>query len=253
MKEMQALDLVIDMGNTRVKAGLFQSGRWIRGISMAPSDQAALSVFLDGTIPRRIAVGSVSSADAAFMRYLENMAPITVLEGSARAPISNAYTTPLSLGVDRLANAVGAVSLFPTRPVLAIDLGTCITYDLVDASSVYRGGAITPGMHMRARAMHAYSARLPEVDPPENAEVLGTSTIGSLASGIHHGTLMELQGLIGFFKQQYPDLVVVLTGGDAPRFARALKNGIFAHPTLTLIGLHALLHHASSGGFAAVS
>ena len=177
------------------------------------------------------------------MDALQRLAPVTEIRGGSPSPVRSLYSAMETLGVDRLANVTGAALIFPRRAVLAIDLGTCATFDLVDELAVHRGGIISPGMHMRAQAMHAYSARLPEVDPPEDPMIPGTDTATSLAAGIYHGLLFEVQGQIAFFRQRHPGLAVVITGGDAPRFVGALKSGIFAHPTLTLIGLHALLHY----------
>lgn len=235
-------ELVIDAGNSRMKLGLFSQGRLVSK-AMAPNgDLAAVVKFLAGAAPVRIAVGSVAAPDPKFIGSLGSMAPVVELKGSTPSPLKSIYTSPETLGVDRLANATGAALLFPGRAVLAIDLGSCATFDLVDELAVYRGGIISPGLRMRARAMHAFSARLPEVDPPDNPVIPGHDTLTSLAAGIFYGMLHEISGHIGFFRQQFNDLAVVATGGDAPRFVRALKSGIFAHPSLTLIGLHALLH-----------
>lgn len=246
------LDLVLDVGNTRMKLGLFAGDDLVAQATAPHGDMDAVTALLAGRSPLRIAVGSVAAADEPLVRALEAIAPVRVLNGASPAPLRNAYGTPLTLGVDRLANAVAAMRLFPERPALAIDLGTCVTYDLVDATGTYRGGAISPGLRMRARALHAYSARLPEVEPAEDAPLLGMDTVGSLAAGTHHALRLELEGFIAAYRQQCPGLAVVLTGGDALRFARALKSGIFAHPSLTLLGLHALLHHDPDSGGAAI-
>jgi type III pantothenate kinase len=160
--------------------------------------------------------------------------------------LKNAYSTPGTLGADRLANVVAAAKYFHERAVLVIDLGTCITYDLLERDGTYKGGAISPGLHMRAKALHAYSARLPEVDPPEGTAPLGTTTTGALEAGIQHGILGELREFIGIHGKERPDMAVVLTGGDGSRFARALESGIFAIPFLTLEGYHALLEYHRS-------
>jgi type III pantothenate kinase len=94
--------------------------------------------------------------------------------------------------------------------------------------------------------MNAYSARLPLVEPPADAALMGTDTTTSLASGVHHGIVHELEGFIDRLEHHYPGIAVVLTGGDGLRFARALKSGIFAHPFLTLEGLHAILLHQNA-------
>jgi type III pantothenate kinase len=242
------IELVLDIGNTRTKLGLFRNGRLLDQGSCANADRQALAVFLHGRSPQRIAVGTVGAPASGFLAHLRGMGPVTEITGASPSPVRTCYADPATLGVDRLANVVAVATLFPDRSALAIDLGTCVTYDLVDGLAVHQGGIISPGMRMRARAMHAYSARLPEVVPPEDAPFPGIDTGTSLAAGVHLGLLMELQGLAAKFRQQHPDLAVVLTGGDAPRFARAMKSGIFAHPSLTLLGLHALLHYVPDGG-----
>ena len=241
-------DLVVDVGNTRMKLGLFVRGRLLGHRVAAQGDIAAVGQLLGGSQLDRVALGSVGSPDPKLLDALRRLAPVTEITGTTPAPVRSLYISRNTLGVDRLANVVGAALLFPRRVVLAIDLGSCATYDLVDELTVHRGGIIAPGLRMRARAMHAYSARLPEVVPPDDPDLIGTNTANCLESGVHHGMLMELQGHIASFRQQHRGMAVVITGGDAPRFAKALKSGIFAHPTLTLLGLHALLHYDPDHG-----
>lgn len=231
--------LVIDIGNSRSKCGLFVHGRLLRRIMLTGSDVAAVRSFLSGGTPACIVVGSVARPDPAFLNELRAIAPVTEVTGDTPGPIRSLYRTRGTLGTDRWANAVGASLLLPDRPALAISLGTCVTYDLV-SRGVHLGGLISPGFRMRARAMSEFTARLPLVDPPMEPPFIGTSTEESLASGTHHGLLAELAHNITLFRHQHPGLAVVLTGGDALRFARALESGIFAHPFLTLLGLHAL-------------
>jgi type III pantothenate kinase len=237
------LHLVIDIGNSRTKCALFMGRRLLRTGVWANTDHGALRGFLAHVRMDRVVMASTAHADTAQQAALSALGPLTVVTGATPSPLTNTYSTPDGLGADRLANAVGAAALFAGRPVLAIDLGTCITYDLVDAQGTYLGGLISPGYRMRAKAMNLLTARLPEVEPPAHPPLIGRSTLECLASGVHHGTKAELQALIHEHRQQYPGLVVVLTGGDAPRFARALENGIFAHPYLTLLGLHEILLH----------
>lgn len=246
-------DLVLDIGNTRTKLGWFIAERCVRWGTIATGDTAAVATWVAGGAVRRIAVGSVAQAPS-WPAELAAIAPVVDLHGHQASPLVSRYTTPGTLGVDRLANVVGAHITFPDRTVLAIALGSCIILDVVTADGVHLGGAISPGLHMRSRAMHTFSARLPETDLLQPVEDLGTSTQGSLHAGIHHGIVHELRGWMQTLRQQYPDLVVVLTGGDAPRFTRALKSGIFADPTLTLRGLHALLSFAlRADGAAAIA
>jgi len=242
-------DLVLDVGNSRTKLALFSGAEVVRHSVVANGDSLAVRAFLGDDHPGVIALGSVAAPDPDHLKELGTIAPVVVLNGASPAPIKNAYGTPMTLGADRLANVVAGVQRFPSRPLLMIDLGTCITYDVCEADGTYSGGAISPGLVMRARAMHEYSARLPLVDPQPVPKSLGTSTGMSLEAGLHYGILGELQGFIQRYRTDRPHLAVLLTGGDALRFSRALESGIFALPFLTLEGYHALLiHHLSLHG-----
>ena len=236
--------LVIDVGNTRSKAGSFMAGRCVRTLVLDTGDTSALTRWLGGDRVDRIVLGAVAAVDD-WLPRLKTIAPVALIRGDGPSPLKSRYTTMATLGVDRLAGAVAAQRMFPDRPVLVISLGTCITLDLLLADGVHAGGAISPGMRMRSRGMNAFTARLPETDLDRPVEALGTNTQGSLLAGIHHGIRFELQGWIDTLRQQHARLAVVLTGGDAVRFSRALKSGIFADPSLTLRGLHALLPYAS--------
>lgn len=246
-----SMDLALDVGNTRTKLAFFSEGRLVRWGHMANGDQAALTDFLSDERPAYCVIGSVAQPDESLFAQLRSIAHTLVVSGVTPSPLRSHYTTPLTLGADRLANAVAAAKHFPGRPVIAIDLGTCITYDLVQADGSYAGGAITPGVRMRARAMHTYSARLPLVQLDEEPPALDQTTASSLEAGLFHGILSELRGFIKAYSQGSPDTAVVLTGGDALRFTRGLKSGIFALPLLTLEGLHAILDHHRRGGTSA--
>ena len=242
------LDLVLDVGNTRTKAALFEQGSAVRHTTFPHGDGDALLRFLGEARPAGIVRASVAAPDPAFDAVLDTLGPVLEVRGDTGAPVEVGIDTPATLGADRLANAAALATGFAGRAALAIDAGTCITYDLVDAGGTFRGGAISPGMAMRARAMHAYSARLPEVVPGDKVPLVGRDTAGALAAGVFHGIRLEMAGMIEVLGHEHPGLAVVLTGGDGLRFARALKSGIFADPLLTLRGLHAILAHHRGGG-----
>ena len=237
------MDLIIDIGNTRAKAAIFDGARLLRRAAFDLHDTAILEALLDDAPVTRAAVGSVADEAEDLARWLGERFAVIRLTAMSASPINSAYATGATLGADRLANAVAAARIFPGRTALAIDLGTCITYDLVNAQRVYLGGAIAPGARMRAQAMHAYGARLPLVETAFDAPAFGDSTTASLQAGIHHGVVGELEHFIAAARTLDPNTAVVLTGGDALTHARALKSGIFAHPFLTLEGFRLILHH----------
>ncbi|MBK8499818.1 MAG: type III pantothenate kinase [Flavobacteriales bacterium] len=240
------VDLLLDVGNTRTKVGVFRNDRLVCNTSFESGDPKLLELAKE-VAPARIGLGSVGAPDVEMARLLERVAPLFHITSTADVPLRTAYSTLATLGVDRLANAVAGAMMFPQRTVLVVDLGTCITYDLVDAGGTYLGGAISPGMRMRAAAMNSYSARLPLVEPGEAPPLLGTSTATALEAGIHHGILGEIGEFMKGYAQEVDEPTVLLTGGDGLRFARALKSGIFAHPFLTLEGLRTILHHNLGG------
>ena len=172
---------------------------------------------------------------------MSETAPLVILDENTPLPIKNLYETPATLGKDRLAAAVGARAIFPGKNVLSIDAGTCITYDFLTKDGEYLGGSISPGIRMRFRAMHAFTGRLPLVEPEDFTGLIGKTTAESLLSGVINGVCEEIKGLIARYNEQYEDLTAVITGGDHEYLHNKLKINIFAVPDLVLPGLNEIL------------
>jgi len=177
--------------------------------------------------------------------YLNNLYQICIeLNHSTPIPLDNKYTTPDTLGYDRIATAVGAYTICPGKNVLVIDAGTAITYDIVTARGEFLGGNISQGVDIRFKSLNKYTTRLPHLERPEGIPPLvGSSTREAIQSGIINGLLFEMDGFIGAIRELYPKLQVVLTGGDAKYFVGKLKSSIFVDPNLNLIGLNRILEH----------
>jgi type III pantothenate kinase len=158
-------------------------------------------------------------------------------------PIQINYKTPETLGVDRIAAVCGAIDIFPNRSSLVIDAGTAITYDFIDGHGNYEGGAISPGIEMRFEALHTFTERLPLVTKNGDLTLIGNSTETCIRSGVLNGVVAEMEGIINNYKQLYPDLGVVLCGGNSFFFENRLKPTIFATPDLVLSGLNRILLH----------
>ena len=148
---------------------------------------------------------------------------------------------------DRIAAAVGAWARFPGSDLLVIDAGTAITIDLVRADHTYLGGNISPGTSMRFRALHEFTANLPLVKTEGRPGMMGEDTGSAIRSGVVRGIVFELQGYINEQKIRYPDLKVVMTGGDAKIFEKMLKNTIFVDSNLNLYGLQRILEYNADG------
>jgi len=163
------------------------------------------------------------------------------LTEKTKIPIRNGYKTPRTLGKDRLAAVIGAYYMFPKKPCLVIDAGTCITYDFLSKAGTYLGGGISPGMMLRFKAMNDYTAALPLASFSKKAKYIGKNTKESLQSGAQWGFLLEIEGFINKYREQYPGLQVILTGGDSEYLSKNLKTKIFVNPNLVLDGLNKIL------------
>ncbi len=158
-------------------------------------------------------------------------------------PIKNLYATPLTLGYDRLAAAVGAHTIYPNHPVLIADFGTAITYDIVTAAGEFLGGNISPGAQSRFRALNEYTSTLPLRSLANNMQVLGKTTDSAIENGVACGIVFETEGYIQALKKEYSEIKIIFTGGDANYFAKRVKNAIFATSDLVFYGLNAILEH----------
>jgi type III pantothenate kinase len=233
--------LVVDIGNTRIKTAVFEEEALMAERSF--SDIAELAAYATSIEFEYSIISSVTM----IREDLEATLPFgfLFLGRETRIPFKNLYMTPQTLGVDRKAAVIGARSKFPQEDVMAIDLGSCITYDLLDKYDQYWGGGISPGLQMRFRAMHQQTARLPLVGLPEDRlpELIGNSTETCMQSGVYFGMLHELQGLVQAYLEKYPDLKVIICGGDAKIFESLTKDHIFVIPNLVLHGLNRILSY----------
>ncbi len=156
-------------------------------------------------------------------------------------PFRSVYKTPGSWGMDRKALVAAAYRLYPGQDVLLIDAGSCVTCDFLNREGVYEGGSISPGLYMRAKAMHAFTARLPLIEPEQEVALIGTDTVGSLQSGAVNGFKAEVGATIQAYESRYPGMITLLTGGDLAYLAGMVKNSIFAAPDLIVQGLNFIL------------
>jgi len=233
------MNIVVDSGNTFAKIGWFSGDTLLRYETMLSFP--ALIKLIKAELPERIMYSSVGRSTTEFLESLNEDVPVFNLSGETPVPIRKDYETPLTLGADRVAAAVGANWMFQGMDVLVIDMGTCITYDLVDREGAFQGGLISPGVRMRFNALHTFTKRLPLFDPENNPEFIGKSTKKAMQSGVMNGMLAEIEGIIERYRHKMPDLSVVICGGDIRFFESRLKPPIFAVPELVLIGLNRIL------------
>jgi type III pantothenate kinase len=233
------MNVVIDFGNSAAKVGIFDHQNLMARHTFTTEEEVWR--FLESTDITNIIVSSVKTSADKILARADRAQKAFSLDQDLPLPIKNLYKTPLTLGVDRLAGVCGAKQLFPFQNCLVIDAGTCITYDFLDKEGNYHGGAISPGMNMRFKAMNTFTARLPLVSPVDNPALIGDSTESCMQSGVIHGLVSELDGIITQYQAEFPHLRVILCGGDAVFFENKLKASIFASPELVLVGLNSIL------------
>ncbi len=238
-------NLVIDIGNSRTKAAVFQQGALLERFVWEVCSKERISAVLANHSVQNVILSVVGPApDETLKPWLaEQVSTVLELDHRTRLPFRNAYATPHTLGKDRLAAVAGAWARFAGQNCLVIDAGTCITYDVLTAEGIYVGGNISPGIRMRFKAMHAFTASLPLVEASEVAQLIGQSTETAMRYGVMWGTLWEMEGMIAATQHQWPHLNVLLTGGDRVYFEKNLKTRIFAHADLVLEGLNTILEY----------
>lgn len=236
----------VDFGNTHVKAAHISHGKILNNVRTDYSNLHELHHFIADSQAVALAVCNVSGKSDATLHTLPKAIPVYTLTGDTPLPFKNEYKTPHTLGTDRIAAIAGAQLLFPETACLVIDCGTCMTTDFITRDGVYKGGSISPGLHMRLKAMHSFTGKLPEIDfkVPEN--ITGNSTSECMRTGAFHGMIAEIRYLAEHYTQQLGTCQVVLCGGDAELFAEHLNLNIFAAPDLVLYGLYQIYHQYDS-------
>ena len=231
------MNLVIDIGNSSVKWAVFNDRELHSNGRVDRMDDVNWSALREITIDRAI-VSNVTQQPLSIPE--EVCRNVIEFSRSLAFPIDLAYTTPETLGQDRLCNAIALHHRFPNQPALSIDIGTCVKFDMIN-NGIYLGGSISPGLHMRCEALHQFTGKLPKIEPQHPTPLTGTSTYAAMNSGVVNGMIGEINGMIEQYSREFDDLQIVGTGGDFNFFADALKSSIFADNFLTLRGLNDVL------------
>ncbi|MBK7028206.1 MAG: type III pantothenate kinase [Bacteroidales bacterium] len=238
-------NLVVDMGNTLTKVALFENGQLQDFIRLPGSDYEQLNkIFQNYPDIHACMISSVGETKEAIYAKVITNSNLMFLDNSVMLPFVNKYSTPLTLGNDRLAGMAAARELFPGQNVLVVDTGTAITFDLMNSYGEYLGGSIAPGIAMRYKALNTFTQRLPLLEKDQdNVPLIGNSTLQCIHSGVLNGVVHEVEGMINSYLEHFPDLNIILTGGDQNYFDKQLKIKTFAAPNLVLFGLNILLNY----------
>jgi type III pantothenate kinase len=229
--------LVVDVGNTRTKWAVYQNGLQVYFKSSIDEEIIQITSQILQQFPNLNKGICASVRKKSDLQWFSKIPFVRFIDRNDKFPFINLYATPETLGLDRMVLAAGSVLKFPKQNRLVIDAGTCITFDFISSDDTYFGGGISPGLDMRYKAMHEFTAKLPRLTAEYPKSLIGNSTEQSMHVGVTKGILAEMDSFIDDLNQQYGNIKIILTGGDAVFLAKQLKNRIFALPNFLLESL----------------
>ena len=247
---MPAYNLLIDIGNTFLKWGLFRAGsagsarknRLESGHVLLEEIPALAAQFSKIPVPAQIIISNVAGTRvrATMIRVLEIWPdappPYWVIPQEQQCGVVNRYRNPAQLGSDRWAALIGAHRLLGAKPALVVVCGTATTIDFLSAEGEFKGGVILPGIGLMLRALHQHTAALPDADG-EFVET-PTQTVDAIASGCQHAQAGAIERLYHLHAPKEPGLVCIVSGGAARALSPRLTIPFELHDNLALEGLY---------------
>jgi type III pantothenate kinase len=232
--------LCFDFGNTRRKVAVFNNAEIHQGIVLKDDNDETIKALIDEFKPDKSILSSVIDHDPGVETTLSKHTRFHKLNHLTKLAFTTPVGKPETIGADRLALSAAAVHFYPNKHNLIIGLGTCITYNFINKYHEFLGGAISPGLEMRLKALNSYTAKLPLVQADSNVPLIGYDTTTNITSGVILGMVYEMDGFIDEYRKKFDNFNVLLTGGDIVHLASHLKNKIFADPDLIFKGLYAI-------------
>ncbi len=236
--------LLADVGNSRLKWGRIDSrGTLLDRLSLPLDDPSAWKVAAESwglTGAETWAIASVNSArTAGFRRFLGDPEDVRVFRSAADVPVRHRLAHPETAGADRALAALAAIRRKPEgRAVLVVSCGTAVTVERIDASGLWQGGVIAPGLGLASKSLHDGTAQLPKVVVDRPPASWGDSTAPAIAAGVFWGTVGAVREILARQELDLADPVHLWTGGDAPILAPAVEgDSAEIVPDLVLMGL----------------
>jgi type III pantothenate kinase len=238
------VNIIIDQGNSAAKIALFDKNTLVHVFILENVTETFLSDIFWEYHPQAGMLCSVKPCmSVETVQTLQAQLPVFYeLSPQLPLPLAIDYKTPQTLGMDRIAAAVGAVAQKPGVNLLVIDIGTAITVDFITVEGIYKGGNISPGPDLRFKALHHFTGKLPLVNEQGDIPAWGYDTQTAIRSGVMDGIARELNSYIEEYEKNQ-DVFTFLTGGGAFYFESKLKSHIFADGNLVLKGLNEILNY----------
>ena len=197
------MNLVIDAGNTFIKAGIFDKNELVAKKKFNSHKKNSIAQWICKYNIDKSLLASVSLSSNQIKKFLPKKVHISIFSYKTKLPVKNLYTTPQTLGGDRITAVVGANFLYPKQNNLIIDAGTCLTFDFINKNGEYVGGSISPGIEMRLKSLHNFTQKLPLIKVNENTELIGKSTNESILSGVQNGIIEEVTGMVKNYESKF--------------------------------------------------
>ena len=226
--------LVVDVGNTNTRFGV-HSGSGVENVRVVPTSEFSLDLLPDGDLP--LAVASVVSEKTALLK--ESGAFLVTAE-RVEKEIDFSLVDATTLGGDRIANVM-ALAKYANLPAICVGCGTAITFEVLDANRVFRGGCIAPGRALMRKALNAKTSKLPLVSDfhGKKPPALGMDTVSAISAGCDVGALGIVEGVVSALENEMGGCVsqVIAAGGDAEFFADSILRISYGGGDFTLKGI----------------
>jgi len=244
--------LTIDVGNTNITFGIFATGNKLKKVFFIPTKSYSFkklkSLLGKNIITKSIICSVVPGINSTLKKDLKalNGKNPYIIGKDIKVPIKNLYRNPEQVGADRLVNAFAGTRIYG-RPLIVIDFGTAVTFDIISKKSEYLGGMILPGLRISLEALNQHTALLPSISLAQPIEFIGKDTKNSMLSGIIYGFACLTDELIMRIKKKIgKNAIVVGTGGNINLIYKYCTKINVKDPNLTLKGLEMLFKYCTS-------
>lgn len=234
----KVMKLVLDIGNSYTKLAVYEGYEATERLLVHKEKESVETAREWLAKADSVAVSTVGRHSVTEKEAEKSGKPLFRLTRETPLPFVNGYLTPETLGLDRIAGMLGAYATHPgISDFLVMDLGTCNTYDII-RNNIFIGGNIAPGIEMRMRAMHEFTAKLPLFAPNDNHRVIGRNTQEAMECGALTGVADEVNCYLGRFREEAPAGVCILTGGYSEMVMNRVKGEFEYNPFLVPDGLN---------------
>lgn len=211
------MELIIDIGNTAVKLCAMDGDAVVECVRTSHDDVDGLRNFASSQGFSSGVCGTVITLSKCYLDALGGLGfPMMLIDPPTMGfPEINFRGCPETMGTDCVASLVAACHDWPDSAVMVVDVGTCVTYDVIDASHKLVGANIAPGPRLRMISMHEHTDRLPLVSLEGELPMMGYDTETAMRAGVLLGLKFEIEGYVRHFQKEYSGIKVYVTGGGA--------------------------------------